>query len=382
MIRNRLVPVDRRHALLRAAGLILLGLSTYWSIRVAWTARDPTTATDPENPDLYMQLGQHAELAGDLALAERSLLRAAAISRLHQPRYLLTQFYFRHPDGDGFRTWSRRALETAYGDTAPLLDLAWRSHPDAAWLWENSIPHRPYVARQYLGFLMARHRIPRRRHRRPRPGRPRDFRRPPGAPQLVRSAARRRRASRCARRLARTLPPQTAPLRPDTLITNADFTEPPLGTGFDWRPAGTPGVTTSIDRGRLHLAFTGTQPEQCTLLWQYLNLEPDAHYEPDQGTLRWPRVESRADVSARLPASLRLPPARRHRRHRPASPHEDQVTLLALLFFAILTMWMEPRWAWSFFQIGIFLLAAQKRTLKLDAPVIVLAVAALCPLIH
>jgi hypothetical protein len=58
------------------------------------------------------------------------------------------------------------------------------------------------------------------------------------------------------------------------------------------------------------------------------------------------------------------------------------VTLLGLLFFGILTLWIEPHWAWSLFQLGIFLLAAQKRAIKLDAPVIVLGLAALWPLVQ
>src|SRR3982751_5219486 len=53
--------------------------------------------------------------------------------------------------------------------------------------------------------------------------------------------------------------------------------------------------------------------------------------------------------------------------------------LVALLFLGILTMWIESRWAWCLFQIGVFILAAQKRAIKLDTRVIVLALAVLCP---
>jgi hypothetical protein len=38
---------------------------------------------DPENPDLLMHLGLRAELAGNLALAEQSLLAAACRSRIY-----------------------------------------------------------------------------------------------------------------------------------------------------------------------------------------------------------------------------------------------------------------------------------------------------------
>jgi hypothetical protein len=250
---------------LRAVWLAALGFSSYFSIRLAWT-----TSADPENPDVLMQLGQSAELAGDLALAEHSLLRAADLSRLYQPRYLLTQFYFRHPQGDRFWTWSRRAFESAYGDVAPLINLAWRTHPDGEWLWRNAIPNHPAIARQYLGFLMGKQQWE------------------PAAAVArhlavhatiadrqalliwsdARLAAGDIRAPRdiwnelCRRRLL--------PYDPDALITNSGFSVTPLAAGFDWRPTDTPGVTVSIDRGRLQIAFTGRQPEQCILIWQYI----------------------------------------------------------------------------------------------------------------
>jgi O-antigen ligase/polysaccharide polymerase Wzy-like membrane protein len=57
----------------------------------------------------------------------------------------------------------------------------------------------------------------------------------------------------------------------------------------------------------------------------------------------------------------------------------DARRLAALLFFGVLTMWVEPCWARSVFQIGVFLLAAQKRAIRLDGPTIVLALAAIWP---
>src|SRR5262245_42949663 len=146
-------PVMRSY-FLRAAALLVLGYLSYWSLYLA-RAGTPGPELDPENPDLFMQLGQQAENDGARAAAEQNLLRAAAISRLYQPRYLLAQFYFRHPSGDRFWTWSRAALDTAPGDAGVILQLAWHAHPDAAWLWNNAIPHRPEIARQYLAFLTS-----------------------------------------------------------------------------------------------------------------------------------------------------------------------------------------------------------------------------------
>jgi hypothetical protein len=269
----------------RAGLLAVLALFSYWSLDQAWSRRELTAELDPENPDILMQLGQRAEFAGDLPLAERTLLRAAAISRLHQPRYLLAQFYFRHPDGDRFGTWSRAALETESGDAGVLLDLEWRIHPDGQWLWDHAVPRRPEVVRQYLGFLtgkqewesasvvaryLANH------------GDSSDLQAlliwcdallvegDPTAPRDVWDEL-------CRRKLL----PYPGDALITNAVTNADFRHKPLAAGFDWRPTGVAGVTISVDRG-LRLAFTGNQPEDCTLIWQYVKCKPGSRYRVDQ----------------------------------------------------------------------------------------------------
>src|ERR1035438_154016 len=120
-------------ALVRGAAWLALALSSYWALRLAWADQlsggadlagreralqlapaavfaarlaerreelggdslpdwRRATALDPENPERLMRLGLRAELAGDYALSEKSLLAAAARSRLYQPKYLLAQY--------------------------------------------------------------------------------------------------------------------------------------------------------------------------------------------------------------------------------------------------------------------------------------------------
>ena len=60
--------------------------------------------------------------------------------------------------------------------------------------------------------------------------------------------------------------------------------------------------------------------------------------------------------------------------------------LTALLFYAVLTLWVPERWAWSLFQVGVFLLAGWRvgraGAIRLTPAAATLAVAALWPLVQ
>ena len=62
------------------------------------------------------------------------------------------------------------------------------------------------------------------------------------------------------------------------------------------------------------------------------------------------------------------------------------VALAGLLIFAVLTLWVEERWAWSIFQLGIFALAGWRitrtRPFHVPPPWAPLAAATLCPLVE
>jgi O-antigen ligase len=62
------------------------------------------------------------------------------------------------------------------------------------------------------------------------------------------------------------------------------------------------------------------------------------------------------------------------------------VLFAALLFYAVLTLWVPGRWAWSLFQVGVFLLAGWRvgraRSIRLTPALATLAVAAAWPLVQ
>lgn len=345
-------------ALLRCALWLALALSSYWALRLAWAdhlsygaalaGRERAVqlapaaaafagrlavrreelggdwlpdlrraaALDPENPERLMRLGVGAEQAGDYPLAEKSLLAAAARSRLYQPKYLLAQYYFRRQNADRFWPWARAALEAAYGDAAPIFELGWRLRPDATWLSANLIPPRREMVRQYLAYLTKRE------HwtaaagaarqmlagAEPLAGRPCAFpsgnpaEAPPGctgqpgrdrvtgdsadrAELLAYGEARLSRGevreaaeiwnAMCRRRLL-----AHGPLDPagDRLVTNGDFLQAPSGRGFDWRLVEQAGVSAVAVGGALRVGFTGRQAERCPIAWQYVATAPGTRY--------------------------------------------------------------------------------------------------------
>jgi tetratricopeptide (TPR) repeat protein len=243
---------------------------------------EAAAALDPDNPQWRMSVGQRAELAGDLALAERSLLAAARLSRLYQPKYLLAGYYFRRGNADLCIRWSQAALEIAPGDVTPVLNLLGHLLDPQAMAAEG-LRQPPAVARQFLAFLAVR------------------------GPTAA--------AGRLARRLAQTgtdedlpallaysnqlleeghgleavelwnalcerhlLPYQRLDVTGGRALTNADFQSSPIGSGFDWHAEGARGLRPLGFDGALRATFSGDQADGCVVIWEYVPLEPGAGY--------------------------------------------------------------------------------------------------------
>ena len=326
-------------ALVRGTAWLALALSSYWALRLAWADQlsrgadlagreravrlapaslfearlaerreelggdalpdwQRAAALDPENPEWLMRLGLCAELAVDYTLAEKSLLAAAARSRLYQPRYLLAQYYFRRQNAGRFWPWARAALEVAYGDAAPVFELGWRIRPDAAWLSANAIPPRRAVRRQYLAYLIDRKRWA---------AADAEARKMLPATEVADVAglltyceARLDRGDAqeaaevwnalCRRRL---LADEALDPDHDRLVTNGDFRHAPSGRGFDWHLVEQSGVSAAAVGGALRVGFTGGQADRCTIAWQYIVAAPGTRY----------RLRSEARATGDAPAA-------------------------------------------------------------------------------
>jgi hypothetical protein len=64
------------------------------------------------------------------------------------------------------------------------------------------------------------------------------------------------------------------------LVTNGDFSGHTVGEGFDWSIADAPGVLVApVAGGGWTIWLSGTQPEECELISQFLPLEPGKTYD-------------------------------------------------------------------------------------------------------
>jgi tetratricopeptide (TPR) repeat protein len=303
-------------ALLGCGVLILLAAAGYWSARLAWADHlsrspqlesreravllgpatavfyerlaesreawglDPLEALSraaqmaPANAEPLLRLALRAELRGDYGLAERSLLQAAECSRLYQPRYLLSQYYFRRKNADEFFRWTRSALEASYGDVRPLLVLAWNLRPDPQYFAGLGRKQRPQVETQFLAFLLrqgesaaagliAVHLA--------------QIARPEDRNELLKYCNTMLEGGDPARALEvwntlcrRKLLPFDAVSPAGPLLTNDKFQWNPSGTGFDWRMEQVPGIETRFVNGEWRTSFSGQEPESCVIGWQYV----------------------------------------------------------------------------------------------------------------
>ena len=329
--------------LLRGVLLLLLAVAAYWSVRMAWAdhlsmsseltdreraVRWMATATiyerlankreesvdeplpdleraaalDLENAERHLRVALRAELNGDLPLAESSLLRAAALSRLYQPRFLLAQYYCRRHNTEGLWRWARAALEPAYGDVTPLLNLCWRMRPDGTGLAQLAAGEKPEIARQCLGLLTFHEQTDAAypvASRLTASARYEDLPALLGFCNMSLSQNRKREALVIWNRLCHSglLPYQALESADRSLITNQGFTHVPLAAGFDWHVEHAPWIRTAAFGNGMRLALTGLQPEICLIAWEYVPTTPGKRYRlrfeahsvdtPDQDGMTW-----------------------------------------------------------------------------------------------
>ncbi len=282
--------------------------------------RDPrpallaASALNPRDSSIWIRLGLEDEVAGDYARAEKCLLEAARIDRLSGPPVTLMHYYFRRGDSVQFWKWSRRALETSYGDAAPLFRLCWMVSQDAGAIRSRAIPDRPAIVAQYLGFLVKEGHLD---AAGPVAFDVLRFSGPAEAPLLTNYCDRllERGAvnpalsvwnAMCHRKL--TPYPALAPENGSSL-TNGDLARMPLVGGFDWHIVQDAGVTVArlTSPPGLQFSLSGKQAERCELLWQQLPVVPHRVYRlrwwwrtsdmPAEGGIRWRVLDAATNES-------------------------------------------------------------------------------------
>jgi tetratricopeptide (TPR) repeat protein len=270
-----------------AIGLVP-GNSTYWRELGARTnsesAIERALRLNPRDSQAWIELGLKAESEGNFAKAERSLRHATIIDKTHKPAWTLANYYFRRDDRNEFWLWAERSGATAGPDILPLMSLAWNKKPEPD-QFLKMIPKNPEPLQQAFIFL--------------------SWRAPPREVQPVldeflkvvnsghvpllldycdRLLGRARECPECLdqavalwNRLADRQLMSQGRVDPANSPVNSHLSKPLLGRGFDWR---TEAKGISIRHGPLpKVQFSGSQPEDCEVLWQYIPVEPHRRFE-------------------------------------------------------------------------------------------------------
>lgn len=244
---------------------------------------------NPRNPTLRIELAEYAEEAGDFSTAEESLRNAVALDRTYAPRAEQAQFYFRRHDTARFLKAARVALEISREDARPLFEDCWQSASDGDAILREAIPDRPEILLQYLNFLLEKDK--------PEAARPVANKVMATAGEESRAEGREALLSYCDRMLtagdreeavkawnwlARRPAGKPNPIARSVLthlVTNGGFEQPTINRGFDWRYLAGAGLYyDSVVPGALRVTFSGQQPENCDVLWQYVALEAGGKY--------------------------------------------------------------------------------------------------------
>lgn len=239
---------------------------------------------NPFDAESLIQLGLYYEInQTDPKKAEPYYLKAAAVNHMHEPKWTLTNFYFRQQDTSEFFHWANETLKISPFDGANVFTQMWLMSQDAQRL-SAVVPDRPRSLIQYVWFLSNSQQytaippIVQRLVRVVGNDDPRAW----GRDDLIASSLDHVLASgdlqtglqfwttlRDGRWIEQSVPDANHP------ITNGNFRKRFYRHGFDWFPVDTEGVHIDQfpDEPSIDIGLTGNQPEHCTLLRQYVAVE-------------------------------------------------------------------------------------------------------------
>ncbi len=277
--------------------------SAYLARLAAWRSEqrvallEKAVALNPFDFESLIQLGFDQEFRKhNLQQAEHFYLRAAVVNQMFLPKWTLTNFYFRHERVSEFFRWASAALAITPYSPEPIFVQMWLLSQDADRI-ASAIPDRPRVLLPYAWFLSNSQKqepiasIVRRLVEAVGKHDPHNWGRDDLLAMILDrllAAGDRNTALSVWNSLAKgnwiepTVPTVTRP------VTNGSFQNPLYQHGFDWRELAVSGIRADqIPSARLlRFYFSGNEPEECSLLEQYIPVEPGHTYD-----LRW-RVDS------------------------------------------------------------------------------------------
>jgi O-antigen ligase len=229
-------------------------------------------ALNPYNAGALIDSGLEAELSGDLAGAEQTLLRAAAADTTWLPRWTLANFYYRRGNAQEFWRWAEQAgrLANVRRDFVPLFHLALDLDPDPRRLLAI-LPNRPAPLRAFIGDQVEARKTAALETAAARliatgdPGNDRPF-----VLWAIEGFLAQRDPDPALRLWNRMADSSWV-----TRDESGHFPRRPLQSSLAWKYADVDGVVRTVNPdGSLRLVFSGQQPEECDLVERYVALTP------------------------------------------------------------------------------------------------------------
>jgi len=292
--------------------------------RMAGDALRRAVALNPWDARSWIELGLSAEASGDNATSIQCLLRAAAVDTKFLPRWTLANYYFRHDDVAMFWYWTRQAAAMVYGDALAMFRLCGKVAEDGRLIDRLEI-RNPDVRAGYLAYLLDQNRmdlIAPAVHLLLQQKREADVPLLLSACERLLAARRVDQAVEIWNRLADAghVAFRTPAGDGRQFLANGSFTVTPTSLGFDWRLPVVEGISASREEDPLglRLTFSGTEPEDCEALVQFVPLRPKTPYQlsfafrtqgiPDAAGLAWRIADAAAGTVLREGPSLASEP--------------------------------------------------------------------------
>jgi len=272
----RLVPANAEYHALLAEYLEAGGEDPDRELEIA-------TELSPDESRYWIRRGFRAELEKKYEDSERYLLRAYRDDRGFDPRWALTNYYFRRGRWPEFWKSARAALDMSYGNSDSIFRLCLAASDDPS-ATRQILPPRRDILSAFFDYLIEHEHVD---SAAPMAGDLASGAVPDDAPVLVDYAARQighddKSAlmvwnALCIRHL---LP--FAALAPEqgNIVTNGDFAATPLQKVFDWKYSAEPNVAVGPIEAApgISIALSGTQPDYVPLIQQEIPLTAEKQY--------------------------------------------------------------------------------------------------------
>jgi len=228
---------------------------------------------NPRDSAAWMELGLAAERDGDKEQAAACLLEAEKVDRQYQPAWTSTNFFFRRANDLQFWRAAKRAAAMSYDDPAPLIELADHREPNAIAALER-LGNSAHLERGYLRYLMGQSRW-------------QEAEEVAARLSLLGDAVDRElllnftdhliEANQGGAALTMWNRLQQFPSADRAtrgILVNRNFERQPSGHGFDWRVTQPPRGSVHWEPSKLEFWLAGSTPDACTLLEQWVMLDP------------------------------------------------------------------------------------------------------------